>query len=110
MFPPPRPFCRLWDWSKSTKKKPMVDKPNRENVTQLPLIADCHISKSSSSPLDRPGVAPTLTAELESLGGKVYRMPLSVRAARGLLLALAAWEPLSEVMKGSKYPDRPKSQ
>ena len=60
----------------------MVDKPNRENVTQLPLIADCHISKSSSSPLDRPGVAPTLTAELESLGGKVYRMPLSVRAAR----------------------------
>jgi hypothetical protein len=87
----------------------MVDKPNRENVTQLPLIADCHISKSSSR-LDRPGAAPTLTAELESLGGKVYRMPLSVRAARGLLLALAAWEPLSEVMKGSKYPDRPKSQ
>jgi hypothetical protein len=84
----------------------MVDKPKRENVTQLPLIADCRISKSSN----RPGVAPTLTAELESLGGKVYRMPLAVRAARGLLLAFAAWEPLSKVMKGSKYPDRPKSQ
>ena len=92
------------------EKTPMADKLKRKKVTQLPLIADCHISKSSNSPLDRPGVAPTLTAQLESLGGKVYQMPLSVRAARGLLLALAAWEQLSEVMKGSKYPDRPKSQ
>ena len=85
----------------------MADKLKRKKVTQLPLIADCQVSTSNLA-FPAPEVFPTLTAQLESLGGEVVR--LSVRAARGLLLALAAWEPLCEAMKGSEYPERPKSQ
>ena len=88
----------------------MADKPKRKKVTQLPLIADCRISKSSNPALVAHDVFPTLTAQLESLGGEIYEVPLSVRATRGLLLALAGWEPLCEVMKGFEYPERPKSQ
>ena len=88
----------------------MADKPKRKKVTQLPLIADCRISKNSNPALVAHYVFPTLTAQLESLGGEIYEVPLSVRASRGLLLALAGWETLSEAMKGSEYPERPKSQ
>jgi hypothetical protein len=88
----------------------MADKPKRRKVTQLPLIADCQASMRSDPARDGPGVAPTLTAQLESLGGEIYQMPLSVRAARGMLLALAAWEPLCEAMTASKCSERPKSQ
>ena len=87
----------------------MANKPKRKKITQLPLIADCHIYRAAIV-LVGPGVVPTLTAQLKSLGGKIYEMPLSVRAARGLLLALAGWEPLCEAMKGSEYPERPQSQ
>ena len=88
----------------------MVDEPKRKRVTQLPLIADCRILKSSNAALVAHDVFPTLTAQFEQLGGEIYQVPLSVRATRGLLLALAEWEPLCEVMKGSEYPERPKSQ
>jgi hypothetical protein len=88
----------------------VADKPKRKKVTQLPLIADCRISKNSNPALVAHYVFPTLTAQLESLGGEIYEVPLSVRASRGLLLALAGWETLSEAMKGSEYPERPKSQ
>jgi hypothetical protein len=89
---------------------PMADKPKRRKVMQLPLIADCQASMRSDPVLDGSGVAPTLTAQLESLGGEIYQLPLSVRAARGMLLALAAWEPLCEAIKGTKCSERPKSQ
>jgi len=88
----------------------MANKAKRKKVTQLPLIADCRISKSSNPALVARHVFPTLTAQLESLGGEIYEVPLSVRAMRGLLLALAGWEPLYEVMTGFDYPERPKSQ
>jgi hypothetical protein len=88
----------------------VADKQKRKKVTQLPLIADCRILKSSDAALVAHPVFPTLTAQFESLGGEIYEVPLSVRATRGLLLALAGWDPLCEVMKGSEYPDRPKSQ
>jgi hypothetical protein len=88
----------------------MANKLKRKKVTQLPLITDCRISKSSNPALVAHHVFPTLTAELESLGGEIYEVPLSVRATRGLLLALAGWEPLCELMKRSEYPERPKSQ
>jgi hypothetical protein len=88
----------------------VADKPKRKKVTQLPLIADIRVSKSRNPALVAPYVFPTLTAQLESLGGEIYEVPLSVRATRGLLLALAEWEPLCEAMKGSDYPERPKSQ
>jgi hypothetical protein len=88
----------------------VADKPKRKKVTQLPLIADIRVSKSRNPALVAPYVFPTLTAQLESLGGEIYEVPLSVRATRGLLLALAGWEPLCEAMKGSDYSERPKSQ
>ena len=70
--------------------------------------ADCRLSNFKEHPAHH--VYPTLTAQLESLGGEIYEVPLSVRATRGLLLALAGWEPLCEAMKGFEYPERPKSQ
>ena len=77
----------------------MAEKPKREKVTQLPLIV-------RNPALVAPDVFPILTARVVSLGGEVYQMPLTIRAARGLLLALAGWE----AMKGSEDPNRPKSQ
>jgi len=77
----------------------MREAAKRRKVTLLALIADCHASNSSSSALAGSDVAPTLTAQLETLGSEIYQMPLSVRAARRLLLALAAWDSLLEAMK-----------
>jgi hypothetical protein len=88
----------------------VAEKPKREKVTQLPLIVDCQASTSGNPALVAPDVFPILTARLVSLGGEVYQMPLSIRAASGLLLALAGWEPLCEAMKESEDHKRPKSQ
>ena len=51
----------------------MANKPKRKKVTQLPLIADCRISKSSNPALVAHHVFPTLTAQLELLGGEINR-------------------------------------
>jgi hypothetical protein len=45
----------------------MADKPKSEKVTQLPLIVDCQASMRGNPDHYRPGVASTLTAQLESL-------------------------------------------
>ena len=49
----------------------MANKPKRKKVTQLPLIADCRISKSSNA---AHHVFPTLTVQLEPLGGEIYEV------------------------------------
>lgn len=86
----------------------MFDKPVGEKVRPVPLVVDCQVSMRSNPDPVGPGVAPTLTAQLESLGGEIYcRCELDPRR---LLLVLAAWEPLCEAIKGSNYPERPKSQ
>ena len=54
----------------------MAEKPKREKVTQLPLIV-------RNPALVAPDVFPILTARVVSLGGEVYQMPLTIRAARG---------------------------
>ena len=61
----------------------MANKPKRKKVTQLPLIADCRISKEQQSCPLAHHVFPTLTAQLESSGDEIYEVPLSVRAPRG---------------------------
>jgi len=55
-------------------------------------------------------VEPTLTAQLNTLGGDIYLVPLSVRAARDLLLALSNWKPLKDALSESDVPEPPKKQ
>ena len=63
--------------------------PQEKSVSQLPLISDCHVV-SAKNP--HSGETLVLTLHLRSLGGTVYQVPLSIRAAKAMLLALASWE------------------
>ena len=53
---------------------------------QLPLVTRCVGAMPSSDLLDG-GSEPTIQIQLNTLGGQIYPMPPSVRAARGLLSA-----------------------
>ena len=57
---------------------------------QLPLVTRCAGAMPSSDLLGG-GSEPTIQIQLNTLGGQIYLMPLSVLAARGLLSALALW-------------------
>ena len=63
---------------------------------QLPLVTPCAGAMPSSDLLGG-GSEPTIQIQLNTLGGQIYLMPLSVRAARGLLSALALWPPAADV-------------
>jgi|GEM_PF-6701795 hypothetical protein len=79
-------------------------------VTQLPLIVESPSSAVSNPALEGADVEPTLTAQLNTLGGDIYLVPLSVRAARDLLLALSNWKPLKDALSESDVPEPPKKQ
>ena len=64
----------------------MSDQPAQP--IQLPSISQCRGAMPSSD-LTGGGVEPTITVQLNTLGGQIYLVPLSVLAARGLLAALA---------------------
>jgi hypothetical protein len=52
----------------------------------LPLVVRCPAAVSSDAILGG-GTEPTIQVQLDTLGGQVYLMPLSVRGARDLLVA-----------------------
>jgi len=64
---------------------------------QLPLVTRCAGAMPSSDLLGG-GSEPTIQIQLNTLGGQIYLMPLSVPAARGLLSALALWPPAADVV------------
>ena len=64
---------------------------------QLPLVTPCAGAMPSSDLLGGDS-EPTIQIQLNTLGGQIYLMPLSVRAARGLLSALALWPPAADVV------------
>ena len=84
----------------------MADDPKQPTV--LPLISNC------------PGAMlegafgysnnPTLQVQLDTPSGQVYLVPLSVAAARGLLVVLSNWQPLRDYLSGSELPEPPKLQ
>jgi hypothetical protein len=53
------------------------------------------------------GVEPTIQVQLHTLGGQVYLMPMSVRAARDMLVALTNWPPAIEAMQKETPRDKP---
>jgi hypothetical protein len=79
--------------------------PQEKSVSQLPLISDCHVV-SAKNP--HSGETLVLTLHLRSLGGTVYQVPLSIRAAKAMLLALASWESRSDSMKQSDVAHPPR--
>jgi hypothetical protein len=85
----------------------MVEQFPRKTLKQLSLILGCQPIGTSQT---KPGVTPTLTVRLESLGGDIYEVPLSISAAKELLLALAGWEPLCDSMTGSADPRKSEMQ
>ena len=72
---------------------------------RLPLTNQCRGAMPSS---DLTG-EPTITVQFNTLGGQIYLVPLSVRAARGLLAALALWPPAAGVVPRQPL-EPPKSQ
>jgi hypothetical protein len=74
----------------------------------LPLIVNC--PATSNTDLIGGGGEPTIQVQLNTLGGQIYLMPLSVLAARNLLLALSNWRPAVEAVHKTKAPREPKPQ
>jgi hypothetical protein len=74
----------------------------------LPLIVNC--PATSNTDLIGGGGEPTIQVQLNTLGGQIYLMPLSVLAARNLLLALSNWRPAVEAIHKTKAPKEPKPQ
>jgi hypothetical protein len=75
----------------------------------LPLVVRCPAAGEHGDLLGG-GVEPTIQVQLDTLGGQVYLMPLSVRAARDLLVTLTNWPPAVEAMQQETPPDKPKPQ
>ena len=53
---------------------------------------------------------PTIKVQLNTLGGQIYLVPLSVLAARNLLLALSNWRPAVEAVRKKTALEEPKPQ
>jgi hypothetical protein len=52
----------------------------------------------------------TIQVQLNTLGGQIYLVPLSVLAARNLLFALSNWRPAVEAVHKTTAPKEPKPQ
>ncbi len=74
----------------------------------LPLVTKCPAAMLEGVFGD-PN-APILQAQMETLGGQVYLVPLSVEAARGLLVMLANWPPMQDYLSGQELPEPRKPQ
>ena len=74
----------------------------------LPLIVNC--PATSNTDLIGGGGEPTIQVQLNTLGGQIYLVPLSVLAARSLLFALSNWRPAIEAVHKTKAPKEPKPQ
>jgi hypothetical protein len=81
----------------------------RNEPILLPLVVRCPAADLTSDALGG-GVEPTIQVQLDTLGGQVYLMPMSVRAARDMLVALTNWPPAVEAMQHETPPDKPKPQ
>jgi hypothetical protein len=68
-----------------------------EQPIRLPLATQC-AGAMPSSDLVGGGSEPTIQIQLNTLGGQIYLIPLSVLAARGLLSALVLWPLASDVV------------
>jgi hypothetical protein len=75
----------------------------------LPLVVRCPAAGLHDDILGG-GVEPIIQLQLDTLGGQVYMVPLSVRAARDVLVALTNWPPAIEAMRQERPPDKPKPQ
>jgi hypothetical protein len=85
-----------------------MNKPQPVKPISLPLIVNC--PATSNTDLIGGGGEPTIQVQLNTLGGQIYLVPLSVLAARNLLFALSNWRPAIEAVHKTKAPKEPKPQ
>jgi len=74
----------------------------------LPLVGQCPASTSVSALDDSSSL--TLQVQMNTLGGQVYHVPLTVVAAKALLVILASWPPVQDQLLGQETPEPPKLQ
>jgi hypothetical protein len=75
----------------------------------LPVITQIRIGLIDRSvPVD-PTVEPTLMAQMDSLGGKHFLLPLTVKAARGLIFSLARQLELAGFELNEQRSDKPRT-
>jgi hypothetical protein len=84
-----------------------MNKPQRVQPICLPLIVNCPASSNTDL---LGGSEPTIQVQLNTLGGQIYLVPLSVLAARNLLLALSNWQPAVEAVQKKTALEEPKPQ
>jgi hypothetical protein len=85
-----------------------MNKPQPVQPIGLPLIVNC--PAASNTDLLGGSDEPTIQVQLNTLGGQIYLVPLSVLAARNLLLALSNWRPAVEAVQKKTALEEPKPQ
>jgi hypothetical protein len=83
-----------------------MNKP--QQPISLPLIVNC--PATSTTDLLGGSDEPTIQVQLNTLGGQIYLVPLTVLAARNLLFAVSNWRPAVEAVHKTTAPKEPKPQ
>lgn len=78
--------------------------------TFLPLVVSCPGSNTDNPALTGGATEPTLQVQMNTLGGQIYLVPLSVAAAINLLAMLASWQPMQDFLSTQELPAPPKLQ
>lgn len=76
----------------------------------LPLVVRCPSASMDNPALTGGGVDPSLQVQMDTLGGQTYLVPLSVAAAKDVLVALANWPPMRDFLSKQGSPEPPKPQ
>ena len=74
----------------------------------LPLVTSIQAFFQDNPALTGSATPPTLTAQLDTLGGQIYFLQLSEKAAIGLLEALSRWQPIQDYLSGQE-PNEPQT-
>jgi len=73
-------------------------------ATILPLVTRCLGAVADNPALTGGASEPTLQVQLDTLGGQVYLVPLSVAAAKDILVMLSSWPPMQDFLSGQEPP------
>lgn len=81
-----------------------------EKPIVLPLVETIAVGFGDNPNLIGSSSPATLTVQLDTLGGQIYQLQLSERAAIGLLAMLSSWQPILDYLSGQAPNEPPKIQ